>query len=102
MARASVARGTDVDAYIERVRAFIDPLTTTHHGHQPEIELMGDSQATGIWPMEDVLVWRAQGYRLRGTGHYRETYRKVEGAWKISSLQLSRLYVYVEKVEPLA
>jgi hypothetical protein len=100
-ARAPVASGTDFDAYIERTRVFIDPLITTHHGHQPEIEFIGDSEATGIWPMEDVLVWRTEGYRLRGTGHYRETYRKVDGAWKIASFQLRRLYVYVEKIEPL-
>ncbi|WP_166875217.1 hypothetical protein [Salinibacterium sp. ZJ450] len=43
----------------------------------------------------------AKGYRLRGTGHYWETYRQVNGAWKIASLKLTRLYVYVEKIEPL-
>lgn len=51
--------------------------------------------------MEDVLVWKREGYRLRGTGHYRETYTKVAGQWKIASLRLSRLYVHVEKIEPL-
>jgi hypothetical protein len=100
-ARAQVARGTNFDAYIERIRLFIGPLITTHHGHQPEIEIIGETGATGIWAMEDVLVWKKEGYRLRGTGHYRETYRKVDGAWKIASLQLSRLYVYVEKIQPL-
>jgi len=100
-ARAQIASGTDFDAYIERTRRFIGPLITTHHGHQPEIEIIDETEATGIWAMEDVLVWKREGYRLRGTGHYRETYRKVDGDWKIASLQLSRLYVYVEKIQPL-
>jgi hypothetical protein len=101
-ARAQVTEGsTGLDAFVERNRQFIGPLLTTHHGHQPEIELTGETEATGIWPMEDVLVWKKEGYRLRGTGHYRETYTKVAGQWKIASLKLSRLHVYVEKIEPL-
>lgn len=100
-ARAQVTAGTGFDAFIERNRLFIGPLITTHHGHQPEIELTGEDQATGVWAMEDVLVWKKEGYRLRGTGHYWETYRKLDGEWKIASLKLTRLYVFVEKIEPL-
>jgi hypothetical protein len=90
-----------LDAFVDRVATNIGPLISTHHGHQPEIELTGDDEATGIWAMEDVLVWPADGYRLRGTGHYWENYRKVEGEWKIASIKLTRLYVFVEKIDPL-
>lgn len=91
-----------LDAFVERVAINIGPLLTTHHGHQPEIELTAEGEATGVWPMEDVLVWPADGYRLRGTGHYWETYRKLDGAWKIASMKLTRLYVYVEKIDSVA
>lgn len=101
-ARGIVDNDTGLDAFVDRNRRFIGPLITTHHGHQPEIELTDDGEATGIWAMEDVLVWKQEGYRLRGTGHYWESYRKVGGEWKIASLKLTRLYVYVEKIEPLA
>ncbi|WP_167042221.1 nuclear transport factor 2 family protein [Salinibacterium sp. ZJ454] len=90
-----------IGAFVERVATNIGPLISTHHGHQPEIELTGDNEATGIWAMEDVLVWPADGYRLRGTGHYWETYRKVDGVWKIASMKLTRLYVHVEQIDPL-
>lgn len=90
-----------IAGFVERVASNIGPLISTHHGHQPEIELTGEDEATGIWAMEDVLVWPADGYRLRGTGHYWETYRRVDGAWKIASLKLTRLYVYVERIDPL-
>lgn len=90
-----------LDAFVQRVATNIGPLISTHHGHQPEIELTGDGEATGIWAMEDVLVWPADGYRLRGTGHYWETYRKVDGHWKIASIKLTRLYVFVERIDPL-
>jgi SnoaL-like domain len=92
---------TGIDAFVERVATNIGPLISTHHGHQPEIELTGDDEASGIWAMEDVLVWPEHGYRLRGTGHYTETYRRVDGEWKIASMKLTRLYVYTEKIEPL-
>ncbi|WP_166875234.1 nuclear transport factor 2 family protein [Salinibacterium sp. ZJ450] len=91
-----------IGAFVERVATNIGPLISTHHGHQPEIELTGDDEATGIWAMEDVLVWPADGYRLRGTGHYWETYRKVDGVWKIASMKLTRLYVHVERIDSLA
>ncbi|WP_173922437.1 nuclear transport factor 2 family protein [Agromyces sp. Marseille-P2726] len=91
-----------IDAFVERVATNIGPLISTHHGHQPEIEVTGDDEASGIWAMEDVLVWPADGYRLRGTGHYWETYRKVDGEWRIASMKLTRLYVFVERIEPTA
>lgn len=88
-----------IDAFVDRVATNIGPLITTHHGHQPEIEISGDGEATGIWAMEDVLVWPSDGYRLRGTGHYWENYRKVDGEWKIASMKLTRLYVHVERID---
>ena len=30
---------------------------------------------------------------MRGFGHYRETYRKVDGQWRIATLDLTRLRV---------
>ncbi|MFI5623347.1 nuclear transport factor 2 family protein [Nocardioides sp. NPDC051685] len=92
-------QSSGVDAFVARVAANIGPLITTHHGHQPEIEFTGADAATGIWAMEDVLVWPEHGYRLRGTGHYHETYRRVDEDWKFSSLRLTRLYAYVEKFD---
>ena len=91
-----------LDGFVDAVAMSIDPLITTHHGHEPEIQLEGQLEASGIWPMEDVLVWPSDGYRLRGTGHYWETYRKEAGSWRITSMKLTRLYVYVERIAPIA
>jgi hypothetical protein len=92
-------QSSGLDAFVERVAANIGPLITTHHGHTHEIEFASEDEASGIWAMEDVLVWPEHGYRLRGTGHYHHTYRRVDGNWKFSSLKLTRLYVYVEKCD---
>jgi SnoaL-like domain len=80
------------------VRGAIDPVTTVHHGHMPEIEIVSPTQATGVWAMEDMLRW-PEGSPIRamhGYGHYHETYEKSDGRWRIASLKLTRLQVDVE------
>ena len=86
-------------------RASIENVTTVHHGHMPEINILSSNEAMGIWAMEDLLFWpegegikRADGARisrLHGFGHYHETYRVHDGQWRIQTLRLSRLYVNV-------
>ena len=78
-----------VDVFVPTVRAAIEDCTTVHHGHTPEITLTSDTTATGIWAMEDIVDF-ANGHTLHGAGHYQETYAKVDGAWKIKSLHLTR------------
>ena len=82
------------------VRSFIDDVVTVHHGHMPEIEVTSPTTATGTWAMEDKLRW-PEGSPLQtmhGYGHYHETYAKVDGEWRIATLQLSRLRVDVEMI----
>lgn len=87
------------DAYIAMLAPMLTGVTTVHHGHMPEIELLSDTQATGIWAMEDKL-WVGEGsdlpFRwLHGYGHYHEEYRKSEGMWRIGKIRLTRLRVDV-------
>ena len=50
-----IVRGNEqIAAY---VRGHVDPVTTVHHGHMPEIEITSATTATGIWSMEDMLRW---------------------------------------------
>jgi hypothetical protein len=67
----------------------ITDAATVHHCHTPELALTSPTTATGIWAMEDLLVF-ANGSRLHGAGHYHETYEKRSGAWVITSLHLTR------------
>jgi hypothetical protein len=77
------------------IRNAVLELTTVHHGHMPEIEIISSTSAKGIWAMEDVLCWPpgAAVKTLHGYGHYHETYRKTEEGWRIQSSRLSRLRV---------
>jgi ketosteroid isomerase-like protein len=72
-------------------------VRTVHHGHMPEIEITGEDTARGIWAMFDYVdrIWKDDGRReaFHGYGHYTEEYRKVNGAWKIASMKLTRIRV---------
>ncbi|HXY94187.1 MAG TPA: nuclear transport factor 2 family protein [Acidimicrobiia bacterium] len=82
-------------AIAEYVKGQVDPVTTVHHGHMPEIEITSPTTATGIWSMEDMLRWPEDAPIdwMHGYGHYHETYEKVDGEWRIKSCRLTRLRV---------
>jgi hypothetical protein len=81
---------TGRDAFVGHIRVFLAEVSTVHHGHMPEIAIISPTEATGIWAMEDKLIW-PDGTTLHGYGHYREHYRKEDGQWRIARLELSRL-----------
>jgi hypothetical protein len=83
------------DAIVAYVRTGLSPLISVHHGHMPEISILTPTSASGTWAMDDLLVAPPGGpFRVfRGYGHYRETYLRQAGHWRIATLQLRRLYV---------
>ena len=78
-----------VDNFVPSVMASLEGVATMHHCHTPEITLTSDTTATGIWAMEDLLIF-PDGRELHGAGHYRETYEKRDGSWRIKTLHLTR------------
>jgi hypothetical protein len=85
------------DQIVQVVSASLASATTVHHGHTPEIDILGARDARGIWAMEDlVLRPTADGSGqiiYHGYGHYIEEYLKVADEWRIRSLHLSRLHL---------
>lgn len=82
----------------EFVRGAVDDVVTVHHGHTPEIEVTSPTTARAISAMEDKLRW-SEGSPIRamhGHGHYHETYEKLDGSWRIKTLELTRLRLDVE------
>jgi hypothetical protein len=82
------------DEIIQSMSAAVTPTRTVHHGHMPEIELLSDSEATGVWAMEDVILFPpgSPKERLQGYGHYHEAYaRGPDSRWRIAKLRLTRL-----------
>tara|TARA_B110000444_G_C18786135_1_gene570065 strand:+ start:651 stop:1091 length:441 start_codon:yes stop_codon:yes gene_type:complete len=80
---------TGVDLLLEMTSAILEGAISVHHAHTPEIILIDESHATGIWAMEDII--NATDYDLHGFGYYHETYIKVDGYWKICRIKLTRL-----------
>jgi hypothetical protein len=77
------------DNFVPMVMASLENAATMHHCHTPEITLTSPTTATGIWAMEDWVIF-GSGQELHGAGHYRETYEKQDGTWRIKSLHLTR------------
>jgi hypothetical protein len=75
------------------VHGILHQAQTVHQGHTPILELTSEDTARGIWAMEDIVS--SSDSVLHAFGHYRETYRKLDGKWKIASLQLTRLRVSI-------
>src|SRR4029077_11767869 len=82
------------DAFMAFLRDTLADAVTVHHGHMPEIQLSSPTTATGVWAMQDFIVW-PNGMRLLGFGHYHETYEKVDEAWLIASSTLTRLHMEI-------
>jgi uncharacterized protein (TIGR02246 family) len=80
------------DRFMEFLEHTLSGVITVHHGHMPEIQVTSPTTATGIWALQDTLVW-PDGGRMVGYGHYHETYEKHGGEWRIKSSTLTRLHV---------
>lgn len=83
--------------FIDWTVAFLDTSTTIHHGYAPEITLLSDDEADGIWAFDDQIYWPAptasnQGLAsLIGAGHYNDRYHREDGVWKIARVRVTRL-----------
>jgi len=79
-------------------RALKLGVVSVHHGHTPELHLIDETHAAGIWPMDDRLYFPASAPNARevftmvGYGYYHETYLRTDEDWRIQSLRLERLH----------
>jgi hypothetical protein len=73
---------------IATVVELLKPTRTVHRIVAPMIDILSNTEARGLWAMEDIVDFGNQ--TIHGYGHYHETYRKISGTWKIASLHLTR------------
>jgi hypothetical protein len=84
-----IVRGRD--EVMQMVRGAVEPLVTVHHCFTPEIELESESSARGLWAMRDELRDKHGRLIVAGSGHYHETYVRLETGWAIRTAKLTRL-----------
>lgn len=89
-----------IEEILRFVGAALEGATRVHHLHAPEITVVNDTEATGVWAMEDNLYWADDTSNMfgarrhfRGFGHYHEKYRKTSAGWRITEMALVRLYM---------
>lgn len=72
-----------------------DRVITVHQGHQSEIEITGDTAASGNWSFTDrfFMPARAPFARLVGYGNYHDTYEKTGGQWLLKTTRITRIWV---------
>lgn len=63
-----------------------------HNGHQPEIQMLSATEATGIWYLADHMWILNHNAKTYGTAIYWDRYVKVQGRWLISDSRYERLY----------
>ena len=100
LVRDTALRGRE--QIVATIRGRRAGMVTVHHGHMPEIEIVDQRHARGVWAMFDLLIFApAEGNgpaRYEGYGHYVEEYvKEADGQWRIARLELWRLHV--ESVE---
>jgi ketosteroid isomerase-like protein len=93
------------DNFVAYVREHVGEKTA-HHGHMPELDFDSPTEASGTWALADYVEWKSDpetGERrgFKGCGRYHETYRKVDGEWKIATWRLSYLRMDPLYPEPL-
>ncbi len=88
-AGGDVASGAD--AFMAFLQEALAGTVTVHQGHMPEIDIRSPTTATGIWALNDIVIW-PNGMRLDGYGHYHETYEKGSDGWRIKTSKLTRLH----------
>ncbi len=79
------------DAFIGGMQQLVDGVKTAHQLYLPNITIIDEAHAKGIWAMHDYV--KTPVVIFNGWGHLHHEYRKVDGEWKISKGHTTRLIV---------
>jgi hypothetical protein len=82
-----------VETWLTNLRATLDGAVTVHPVHQAEIDVLDSERASARWAMTDYVALSPASGRppFYGHGHYTEEYRRIDGTWRITRLELTRL-----------
>ena len=79
--------------YVDNIgMAFSKEAIGQHNAHHPEIQMLSDTEATGIWYLADNMWLLNHNALTSGTALYWDRYLKVNGKWVIKETRYERLY----------
>lgn len=88
------------DEYLASIsKSFHRESVGHHNGHHPEIRVLSESEATGIWYLADHMWILEHRFLTRGTALYWDRYVKEDGRWLIRDTRYERLYEINEQLE---
>ena len=70
-------------------------------GHNPEIEILSDTQARGLWQLDNTMVEAKTSKAVRQGVTYDEEYFKENGVWRIASQKVTHVYRQAVTMEPV-
>ncbi len=84
---------TGRQAYLDSIGQSFNRRAVGHHnGHGPEIQILSDNEATGIWYLADNMWVMEYNAFTTGTAIYWDRYVKENGRWLIRETRYERLY----------
>lgn len=87
------------DAFLGALAQAVNRQTISQHtGHHPEIDVLTESTATGIWYLTDLFINLTEQVVTEGSALYRDEYVKVDGQWRIKVSKYERIYERVERL----
>ncbi|TFH40610.1 MAG: nuclear transport factor 2 family protein [Lysobacterales bacterium] len=83
---------TGKQEYLASLRkSFTREAVGHHNGHHPEIQILSESEATGIWYLADDMWIMTHKFHTKGTAMYWDRYAKADGRWKIRETRYRRI-----------
>jgi hypothetical protein len=85
------------DEVLAFVSGSLATAITVHHVHQPEVTFADDDHASGIWAMNDYVIFPSEPpFVIRGWGHYHDEYVRTDAGWRVAAVTITRLRVETE------
>lgn len=67
-------------------------MLTSHRCHHPEIDLLDDTTAKGVWALADTVVLTDLDLTIEGSAFYEDRYVRDGQGWRISHTGYRRTY----------
>lgn len=93
-----IGQFSDRDSFVALYQqlACNDRVKDMHHGCNPEIELVSETEATGRWGLYYFNLDAVTGATLQLGAVYFDRYRLIRGEWKIVETRVERLSELVQ------